>query len=54
MNEALSALHPYFNDQDVNALQRGLLSSLLVMAWAVEARDPYTGGHLWRNGAHLS
>jgi HD-GYP domain-containing protein (c-di-GMP phosphodiesterase class II) len=48
MNEALSALHPYFNDQDVNALQRGLLSSLLVMAWAVEARDPYTGGHLWR------
>lgn len=25
-----------------------LLSSLLVMAWVVEARDPYTGGHLWR------
>lgn len=25
-----------------------LLSSLLVMAWMVEARDPYTGGHLWR------
>lgn len=25
-----------------------LLPSLLVMAWMVEARDPYTGGHLWR------
>lgn len=25
-----------------------LVSSLLLMAWFVEARDPYTGGHLWR------
>ena len=25
-----------------------LLASLFVMAWTVEARDPYTGGHLWR------
>ncbi|MBR0568919.1 HD domain-containing protein [Azoarcus sp. L1K30] len=25
-----------------------MLASLLVMAWIVEARDPYTGGHLWR------
>ena len=25
-----------------------LMASLLVMAWMVEARDPYTGGHLWR------
>lgn len=25
-----------------------LLDSLVVMAWFVEARDPYTGGHLWR------
>lgn len=25
-----------------------ILPSLLVMAWIVEARDPYTGGHLWR------
>ena len=25
-----------------------LASSLLMMAWFVEARDPYTGGHLWR------
>ncbi len=29
-------------------LQEDLLTSLLVMAWMVEARDPYTGGHLWR------
>lgn len=27
---------------------KALLSSLLMMAWFVEARDPYTGGHLWR------
>jgi hypothetical protein len=25
-----------------------MLQSLFVMAWFVEARDPYTGGHLWR------
>lgn len=25
-----------------------MLASLLVIAWMVEARDPYTGGHLWR------
>jgi putative nucleotidyltransferase with HDIG domain len=25
-----------------------LLESLATMAWLVEARDPYTGGHLWR------
>ncbi|WP_343655724.1 HD-GYP domain-containing protein [Paraburkholderia caribensis] len=25
-----------------------LLTSLLSLAWVVEARDPYTGGHLWR------
>lgn len=24
------------------------LASLLSLAWVVEARDPYTGGHLWR------
>ncbi len=28
--------------------QRQLLASLLQLAWVVEARDPYTGGHLWR------
>ncbi|WP_374336335.1 HD-GYP domain-containing protein [Leeia sp.] len=31
----------------------GLLRSLLLLAWMVEARDPYTGGHLWRV-AHLA
>ncbi|SHO57376.1 HD-GYP domain-containing protein [Vibrio quintilis] len=25
-----------------------MMASLLTMAWFVEARDPYTGGHLWR------
>lgn len=25
-----------------------ILASMMVMAWMVEARDPYTGGHLWR------
>lgn len=30
------------------ASSSALLESLLGMAWVVEARDPYTGGHLWR------
>ncbi|MBJ7546162.1 HD domain-containing protein, partial [Pseudomonas sp. OA3] len=29
-------------------IDEALLSSLLTLAWVVEARDPYTGGHLWR------
>lgn len=35
--------------------RQALLASLLVSAWMVEARDPYTGGHLWRVArmAHL-
>lgn len=28
--------------------REALLGSLMTMAWFVEARDPYTGGHLWR------
>lgn len=32
----------------VETTARHLLASLLTMAWFVEARDPYTGGHLWR------
>jgi hypothetical protein len=36
------------NQDDGMQLKEGLLSSLLIMAWMVEARDPYTGGHLWR------
>jgi hypothetical protein len=34
--------------QDRTRHHEDLLTSLLVMAWMVEARDPYTGGHLWR------
>jgi len=29
-------------------LTKHLFAGLLTMAWFVEARDPYTGGHLWR------
>ncbi len=50
MSETLHAVQ-----RDTAALQReldqyreALLASLLVSAWMVEARDPYTGGHLWR------
>jgi hypothetical protein len=32
----------------LNEHRQALLSSLLISAWMVEARDPYTGGHLWR------
>jgi hypothetical protein len=34
--------------QDRLRQHEDILTSLLVMAWMVEARDPYTGGHLWR------
>ena len=36
------------SQQDRLRHQEDLLTTLLVMAWMVEARDPYTGGHLWR------
>lgn len=29
-------------------LLEDILASLLAIAWIAEARDPYTGGHLWR------
>ena len=32
----------------ISISEEKILASLLVMAWVVEARDPYTGGHLWR------
>ena len=32
----------------ISVSEEKVLASLLVMAWVVEARDPYTGGHLWR------
>ncbi|MFA7280843.1 MAG: HD-GYP domain-containing protein [Sterolibacterium sp.] len=36
-------------DEETEArFREDLLTSLLIMAWIVEARDPYTGGHLWR------
>lgn len=40
---------------DVSIHAKPLLASLMTMAWFVEARDPYTGGHLWRVSryAHL-
>src|SRR3989344_4580733 len=28
--------------------REAIVASLLAWAWAVEARDPWTGGHLWR------
>lgn len=28
--------------------REAIVASLLNMAWIIEARDPYTGGHLWR------
>ena len=31
-----------------SAEKDSLLQSLLALAWVVEARDPYTAGHLWR------
>ncbi|MBB2484191.1 HD domain-containing protein [Mitsuaria sp. WAJ17] len=34
--------------QELASQRQALLASLLVSAWMVEARDPYTGGHLWR------
>jgi len=46
----LAGINRFFDhaEQEKVNYQEGLLSSLLVMAWMVEARDPYTGGHLWR------
>ncbi|MDP3844387.1 MAG: HD-GYP domain-containing protein [Oxalobacteraceae bacterium] len=42
-------LAPDTGNGSVEAAHSGnLLASLLTMAWFVEARDPYTGGHLWR------
>ena len=29
-------------------INKPLLKSLLIMADVIEARDPYTGGHVWR------
>jgi len=37
-----------------HSADRPLLDSLLALAWVVEARDPYTGGHLWRVSRYAS
>lgn len=39
---------PLSLDATQQPASHGLLRSLMLMAWMVEARDPYTGGHLWR------
>lgn len=46
----LQRLLRFDNDLTTHKIQfaRQLMTSLLSMAWFVEARDPYTGGHLWR------
>lgn len=36
------------NNIDSDNIDRQLLKSLLMLGSVVEARDPYTGGHLWR------
>lgn len=41
-------LRPRDESTGASAYSGNLLASLLTMAWFVEARDPYTGGHLWR------
>ncbi|WP_294765426.1 HD-GYP domain-containing protein [uncultured Rhodoferax sp.] len=49
----LNSIHRLFSEEAPGAQKppaghNALLASLLTMAWFVEARDPYTGGHLWR------
>jgi len=41
------AMHSTRDDTSRESFE-GLLASLVMLAWVVEARDPYTGGHLWR------
>ncbi|MES9993978.1 MAG: HD domain-containing phosphohydrolase [Candidatus Thiodiazotropha sp.] len=52
MISLLPSTRSWFEPYDISVNQqrdiKPLLQSLLVMAWMVEARDPYTGGHLWR------
>lgn len=35
-------------------IDRPLLQSLLVLAMVIEARDPYTGGHVWRTSRYAT
>ena len=43
-----SGATPESKSPDLAIHAKPLLASLMTMAWFVEARDPYTGGHLWR------
>lgn len=45
---AKSLFEPDYTSELRQREMKPLLQSLLVMAWLVEARDPYSGGHLWR------
>ena len=47
LNDIKGLLGPADSDSRLRH-NEDLLTSLLIMAWMVEARDPYTGGHLWR------
>ncbi|RKT26955.1 HD domain-containing protein [Paraburkholderia sp. RAU2J] len=40
--------------EPAHSADRALLDSLLALAWVVEARDPYTSGHLWRVSRYAS
>jgi response regulator RpfG family c-di-GMP phosphodiesterase len=46
--ERLSDWMRPFASSNSSLNEASVLASLLTMAWLVEARDPYTGGHLWR------
>lgn len=53
MHREMTSTEPQLNEvlslrQELAGQRQALLASLLVSAWMVEARDPYTGGHLWR------
>ncbi|WP_051415901.1 hypothetical protein [Salinivibrio socompensis] len=38
----------WLNRRQTSKETQRMFESLLSLAWIVEAKDPYTGGHLWR------
>lgn len=48
MKNIFNRMRYWLKGDDSSSLSSHLFASLLTMAWFVEARDPYTGGHLWR------
>lgn len=46
LDRIASHFHPAFGSR--RSPSEASLVSLFSLAWVVEARDPYTGGHLWR------